>query len=275
MPTRTRKTLLVGAITVLEAGCILGVACLGRTIMPAEPISPVRDIVARPEVATLPPDLEVSTLPTQRAPGGAALADDSDPGRDPVVSRSDRTPRKESEFHAVFLRIAASGTEALEQAVRSALAADGPDCQKVAALRALCDARCPTTEDLLVAAIEDLPDVSGPRSESVPRFALRLLVERASCDAGARRALERVAWDAPMPVRSALRTAAAMALAATATEDEIWRVASQLRSETDPLVVAGAVEALSGNPRRAAADAALRSLGFEFGTREEAPERHE
>jgi hypothetical protein len=280
----TRKTFLIGAVTALEAGCLLGVACLGRGMLPLERASATPEPVPRDTVSwetlTWPTevaqtDLETAKAEAQRTPGCAAIPEADADERAPSGTATSRAPRKESEFYAAFLTIAARGPEALERAARTALAEDGPDCHKVAALRALRDAGCARTDDILVAVIEGLPDASGPRGESVPRFALRSLVERAACDEGARSALDRIAWGGRMPAGSALRAAAAAALAATATEDEIWAVAARLRSEADPLTLAGAVEALSRNPAAAAADAALESLGVEPPVRKDVPERQE
>jgi hypothetical protein len=220
-------------------------------------------------------DLDAAKDEVQRRPARTAVDDRVADKNAPSSSAPAGTPHRESEFYAAFLETAARGPLALEQAARSAIAEDGPDCRKVAALRALRDSRCSAADEILVAAIADLPDASGPNKESVPRFALRTLVDRAPCDPGARRALEQVAWNNRKPTGSALRAAAAAALAATATENEIWRVTDRLRSETEALVFDGAVEALSRNPQVAAASAALRSLGLETPLRDDNPERQE
>lgn len=259
----TRKTLFVGALTALEAGCLLGVACLGRGLLPLEEAS----------AGALPPELEertaavevaiLETPPVREEPSVERVAIPDEVGDEEASSGGDaaRAPRKESEFYASFLELAASEPDAFERIARAALVEEGPDCRKVAALRALCDVRSAVADAALVAAVLDLKEVSSGNSESVPDFALRRLALRATVDAGAQRALEQIVFGPTRP-SSRLRATAAAALFSSAAEVDLVRLADRLRGETDELVLGGALAALSRNPSAQTAEEVRASLGL-------------
>lgn len=272
----TRKTLIVGAVTALEAGCLLGVACLGRGLLPLERAAAEAvplEIEARPGPIQ-PIDLETPKAEEGRAVDRIAMPEVVTDEGAPAGVDAARAPRKESEFYAAFLEIAAREPDSFERAARNALGEAGPDCRKVAALRALCDTRSPTADDALVAAILELPDAASGDSESVPGFALRRLSMRATKDAGARRALERLVFGSSRP-QARLRAAAAAALCAAADEVELGRIAERLRGESDELVLACAGAALSRNPNTRAAEEARSSLGLPDPPTAETAEREE
>jgi hypothetical protein len=181
----------------------------------------------------------------------------------PLLDERERA--RESEHYARFLALDAQGLEA--QAAR-VLEGPGPDCEKVALLRALESSGSPRLHSWLEHALLRLPDVSGPAGDSVPGFALARLARSAAHDASARSALERVAFGAPRaPER--LRRLAVTAWACSATEDELWRLASHLSYEQDALVKASAAEALSRN-RSPAAVAAVFGPGHDVARPESA-----
>lgn len=259
----SRKTLIVGGLTVLEAGCLLGVACLGRGLLPVEQAAAdaVPSQSQAPRTVSPTVDLDSTASEAALAVDRTSLGEeqrDAEPGSGASATRD---PQKESEFYADFLAIAARDPGSFEAAARGALREAGPDCRKVAALRALCDTRSPAANDALAAAVLELPDLSAGDSESVAGFALRRLSLRATEDSGARRALEGLVFGPSRPAPR-LRAAAAAALCSTAAEADVWRIAERLRGETDEQVLACAGAALSLNPNVRAAQEARSRLGF-------------
>jgi hypothetical protein len=258
------KPSIAGIVTGLSAVCILGVSCLGHCLLCAsmEPASAAawRDADA---VVVLDADGGASAdriACTSAAWSASATALRADDGALPA--RDAARPWTEAEHRAHFAAVAAQGAGELEKTARAVLAGHGPDCEKVAVLRALCDAGSPRASEILAAAVVDLPDVSGPQGESVSRCALRFLAERAGRDAEAREALMRLAWSS-RTLATGPRASAAATMAALATGTEAWQIVRWLQVEQDPLVRAAAVEALSRN-QDPEASAAFRSLGIEI-----------
>jgi hypothetical protein len=257
---------VVGAVTFLEAGCLLGVACLGRAAVPLASFAPSASVgtpreAPRADAPAAEPETLSSASPEDRDALASPDLSASDETEAPAPARTPRAPRTESEFLRDLLSRTGGDAAALEAATRSALAGDGPDCEKVAALKAVVQTRSPAADDLLASAVESLLDRSSPNGESVPRFALRLLAERAPREAGARVQLLRLAYVEPLD--RGLRASAASAYSLAADEGEIRGLVAALANETDPLVRAGALEALGRNPHTRAADAVLAQLGAE------------
>jgi ParB-like chromosome segregation protein Spo0J len=90
------------------------------------------------------------------------------------------------------------------------------------------------------------PDARRGDNDSLPRFAVKMLVERSAREEHARLALERVAWS--RAISSDLRSIAVAGLAAGADESEAWRIVSRLGIEQDEQVRANALAALARNP---------------------------
>mgnify|MGYP001430026923 CR=1 FL=1 len=80
----------------------------------------------------------------------------------------------------------------------------------------------------------------------MPRFAVRVLIDKASREEGARLALDRVAWNRSLS--SDMRRIAAAGLAATAGEAGAWRIVARLEIEQDERVRECAAQALARNP---------------------------
>jgi hypothetical protein len=167
-------------------------------------------------------------------------------------------PVSDNEFYRAFR---GRGVESLEHIARETLAGAGPDCERVALLRALYDLRSEESSRHFAWAIRNLPDTSSPRGESVPSFAVRFLGERAARDPRARTVLEQVAFDSWPAVAPGLRRRAAARLGATANETELSRLSIQLANEPDPLVVEGVLAALEQNPNKPVAVGILRDFG--------------
>ncbi|HTF89545.1 MAG TPA: hypothetical protein VK843_14120 [Planctomycetota bacterium] len=169
----------------------------------------------------------------------------------------------EAEYRARFLVAAADDLGGLEHAAEIVLASKGPDCEKVAALRVVCESKSARACSLLQSSVENLPDRSDSRGESVPRFALRCLAERATLDATARETLMVLAWRSEKPIATGARACAAATLALVASGNEVWELTRWLERERDQLVRDAAIEALSRNPDPDALTA-LHSLGAEL-----------
>ena len=262
-----RTSVVVGAVTFLEAGCLLGVACLGRAAVPLAAFAPSAGVDLRCEEvspAAAPAEAPESLSPAAPEDRAAIAYPESgavDETEVPATVRAPRAPRTESEFLRELLTSTGGDARALEASARSALAGDGPDCEKVAALRAVAATRSPAVDDLLAFAVESLAEHSGPSGESVPRYALRLLAERAPREAGARAQLLRLAYGRHL--EPGLRATAASAYSLAADEGELRGLAVELANESDPLVRASALEALGRNPHTRAADEVLLQLGTE------------
>ncbi len=167
--------------------------------------------------------------------------------------------RREAEYLAAFLALRKEqGSDAFERALRDAL--DGkhePQCRKVAALRALHSAAVPGTDAVLAAAVQDQADVSDGSSLSVPRYALKLLFERAPSGEDARRALARLAFVPNARISDDLCRQASTALAGSIhgpRHDEAERL---LRLETPAAQLDAALEALTRDVNFGAAQSSL------------------
>ncbi len=253
------KPSITRIVTGLSAMCVLGVTGLGYCLLSKRSASGPLDEAPRPtadSVRVLQPDAAVqlvrSTHPRSASSGKPA----DERARSAQVT-------VDAEFRARFLATAATQDGGIERAAQRILADDRPDWEKVVVLRALSDSGSANACDILATTIEDLPDISGSQGDSVPRCALRFLAERAPKDPAARQALLRVAWTSAKPIATGPRASAAASIAALASGDEVWQVVRWLKLERDPLVLAGALEALSRNPDAAAA-AAFSSLGVEL-----------
>lgn len=259
------RHLFAKTITGLEVGCIVGVLCFGARILPAEPAPVPIDAAPRLDEA---PGEAVETRPAAAAPefeagsasslglwtevgaastripcaGGSRETRELDSSAQPVAAER----RKERDYYQAFVGLGAQGTAAIESAARMALAGQGPDCEKVAALRALVDSNAPSAFDLHADAIASLPDVCRGQSDSVPRFALRGLVARAAREDRAREALERVIWNRSLS--SDLRCVAVAGLAAASDASGAWRIVNRLEMEQDERVRQSAARALACNP---------------------------
>jgi hypothetical protein len=176
-----------------------------------------------------------------------------DPGPKPITD-----PATEREFYEAFKR---EGVVSLELTARDFLWEPGPDCRRVALLRALYDLRSPQAGELFTWAIRNLPSSATRVGESVPSFAVRFLGEKAGRDPKARSALEDVAFASQPPVAPGLRRRAAATLGATASATELGSLSMRLARESDRLVVEGVFAALNHNPNKAAATAMLSAFG--------------
>jgi hypothetical protein len=256
------RTFVLGSIAAVELACVLGIACLGRGLLPVE---------AAPNGTNLGPELRSPELATPAViedadrgePERIALSAGAPAGEDERVSpaASPREPRTEREFCSMFRGVAAEGLAPLEVAVRRALAERGPTCRKVAALRVLCESDSPATDEILASAVSH-PSDDAKADDAVPRFALYALVARSARLPASRRMLERGTWGEGEIFPTALRAVAAAALASSACEEEIDRIARFLQNERDPLVRAGTIEALVRRRESPARDAALEALGI-------------
>jgi len=100
---------------------------------------------------------------------------------------------KEKDFYAGYRAQLAQDAATLEDRARGILEGTGPDCEKVALLRALCDGASERAGELFAHALAVLPDEPGLGGESVPRTAIRCLRERARRDEKAREILRALA----------------------------------------------------------------------------------
>jgi hypothetical protein len=256
------RTFVLGSIAAVELACVLGIACLGRGLVPVEAAS---------SGTTARPDIDASGLATivdvddaeHSAPERIVLTAPAPPGAEDGVSfvASVRAPRTEAEFRSRFREVAAGGVAPLESAVRLALAERGPTCRKVAALRVLCESNSSATDEILAAAISRSSE-KAESGDAVPRYALRALVARSVARPDSRLLLERMTWGDDETLPPGLRATAASTLASSAGEAEIDRLARSLRNERDPLVRAGAIEALTRRTPSSARDSALEGLGI-------------
>lgn len=199
-----------------------------------------------------------SPVDARRSPLDAPAPLASDAGAAPVqvqaaeLARA-RAPLQDSEarmgereHYDRFLALGARDRAALEGEAGRVLNGAGPDCEKVALLRALRASASPQWDAWLEHAVVSLPDDSGAAADSVSAYALEQLIGVADGDLRARAALERIAFG-PRRAPQRLRRVAASSLAASASESELWRLAQDLSSEEDALMRASVREALSRN----------------------------
>jgi hypothetical protein len=225
-------------------------------VAPASPESLIRAVptgLATPELESARIALSSGESPAP-ARSSSAIATSAAP--------DSRDKRKEKDFYTEFVALAAQTPDALERAAPGVLSGEGPDCEKVALLRALHDSGSPRTGAFFALAIASLPDASSAQGESVPRFALRFLSQRVSREPDAKRALESIVWSAFPPAPSVLRRDGAIALASAASESELWRVAARLSAETDQAVRQSGIDALANSAHADAAKNALHEYGL-------------
>jgi hypothetical protein len=166
---------------------------------------------------------------------------------------SRRSAETEKEFYRDFMEQQEIGSEPLEGAIYAVLGGPGPDCRKVAFLRALYDTKSSRREDAFAYAVESLPDAHKPEGVSIPAFAVRFLSGHAQEDAVARRVLERAAFLDGWLAEHIRRTAAA-GLFASAGPAELRYLGSYLYSGQASFLREGASEGLRGNPHREEAE---------------------
>ena len=177
-----------------------------------------------------------------------------DPLRDPLARAGER------EHYQRFARMAAESSSALEARAPTVLFGAGPDCEKVAFLRALVDSGSAQSGAWLETAVLALPDEPSAAGESVPGFAMQRLAGHAALDPLTRSSLERIAFAAPRRAAERLRRQAATALAQTASPAELVRMAADLAREESALLRSSVLEALSRHPDPDAVAAAFGAL---------------
>jgi hypothetical protein len=224
-------------------------------------------IVAAPDRSTFETHASQADMPTRVAravarPEAPAHLDASD-SIDAQLAEPQRTreERREKDFYADFIALGKDSPTPLEAAAETVLAGNGPDCEKVALLRALHAAGSSRAYEFFVAAIVSLPDGTSSHGESVPRFAMQYLTERIARDAPAKSAVERAVASAP-PEATEVRRLGTVALARAASASELWTVAARLAAERDPRVRQAGVDALAHGPHAELAEAALLRFGL-------------
>ncbi len=261
------RHLFATTITGLEVGCIAGVLFFGARILPADaacaaPAERSASDALDPRAESLAPSSDAMPAPDETPSSATSVLWSEAPVAAPRVAyvseassaqdselpstRAAHEAKSERDYYKQFLAHGARDKDELESAARRVLAANGAECEKVAVLRAACDAHCRSAFDLLADAALTSPDVRRGDNDSLPRFAVKMLVERSSRDERARLALERVAWS--QAVSSELRCIAVAGLASAADGSEAWRIVSRLGIEQDEQVRANALAALARNP---------------------------
>jgi hypothetical protein len=196
----------------------------------------------RPTVAAASEVQALAAGPQQRAPVLAprvrAKAAEAD------VQRALRAPRgTERAFLEEFLALERARPGTLEERAGEMLSSVGPKAQKVALLHAL--ERCGSQHHVawLEHAARSLPDDDDAHGVSVARYALDQLAAAARTDAEALPTLRRLAFET-RALSLDLRRSAALALAQESDEIGLGELRSALARESDPVLVAGVVEAL-------------------------------
>jgi hypothetical protein len=256
------KTLVLSAITAVDVVCLVGVVALARGALPRNDPAPLALDLSAGYVAVL----ETSSSTAARMPERPAAKTE---GTELVVGSAPEGERLALER---LRREAAADPSAFPSVVRRILDEDGADCRKVAALRALCEGDRAGAEELLTRTIAGPSPSCG---DSVRRFALDLLARRARVAATARRSLaDLVAGRNPALPRD-LRSAAALELASSAPDEELADLSRSLAGETDEVLLAGVLEALSRRAPSAGRDAAAAILGGDFSAIRTEPPRSE
>lgn len=232
----------------------------------AEPAGP-RDRVPRDEGGVAPGSgLEAQGGEVRWAPlsgAEAARLRTEVVGLPPELEEASPTPVTEQQCYESFLGLARREPGALERLARPILEGTGPDCVRVALLRALHEAGSPDAAERFAWAIHSLADTSGPRGESVPSFAIRFLGQRAAGDACALRVLEQAALGERGRLAPVLRRRAVALLAEAAPPRELMNLAAQLAREGDGDLTAAAVAGLARNPHRATVAGTFAAFGAE------------
>jgi len=243
---------------------LLGVVALIASVLLVSLFAGAAQELAREIRAEAPPSPEpgrpapdVSTSAHSSGPIRAALAvASSGPLRDsprfetapPAASVSERA------YLEGFVAALRRSPSALDELGFRILDGPGPDNERVALLRAAWEEESPVARDLFLHALRTLPDEAADGRVSVPRFALRFLVERAR-QAGADP--DRLAWHTLLeaawcgrPVCSdRLRCVAVAGLVATANEAELDRIAAVSGGEASADVSASLAAALIARRR--------------------------
>jgi len=245
----------------LGLGSFLGTAWLLEGRAPGEAAAPraPAGALAAAEDPERPMAAPEGARTAQGSPAAPELAPmpasrGADPLRDPLARAGER------EHYERFARMAAADPGSLEDQASRVLFGAGPDCAKVAFLRALADCGSTATGAWLETAVLRLPDQASAAAESVPAFALQRLAGRAAADPLARASLERIAFGPGRPAPERLRRQAAYTLAETASPSELTRMAADLAGEESALLRSSVLEALSRNPDPDAVAAAFGSL---------------
>lgn len=168
-----------------------------------------------------------------------------------------RGPKKEKEFYSAFLRLAKNFDGSLERETELSLKGKGPDCEKVAALRALYDGKSARAPELFLYAIQNLSDGSRRQQEAIPSFAVRFLSKKAACDPNARGVLEKLISMEREELPGGFRRLASVTLARHGSEVELYRLVSNLTREKDDLLKQETLAALSENANQACANRLL------------------
>ena len=158
-----------------------------------------------------------------------------------------REPRTEREFYQAFKGRETSQPGWLAAQARSVLDKKGPDCEKVAMLRALYDTGSPEATELLLLAVRTLPDRSTPQGESIPSFVVSLMSDHALGDARARDVLHQIAFDREGAPLAGRRRAAAR-FVQFATPEERGALEPELAREDDQVLIDGVVSVLRARP---------------------------
>lgn len=188
--------------------------------------------------------LLLATRTAARLPAhaGAAAADLEQ--ATPPRGRRDPSRWGEREHYEHFLALPADD---LAAAAGPLLRGDDPDCAKVALLRALDETNPAAAAPWFAWVLREVPDETELAGVSVPAFVVRRLSAALPDDATARDLLMDATFGARRMAPS-LRGRAASALAGSASEHELALLSTNLHTERDPLVRAGALQALRSNP---------------------------
>jgi hypothetical protein len=172
------------------------------------------------------PDNEA--VPGRGRPVPPAFSAPAAPGASAAESRTEpEKPRQANEkaYYEEYLALAKEDATALGHQVAAVLTPDGETVRQVALLRVLYDTDRIQALDHFTKAMALLPDVSRPSGVSVPVFAVGFLA-RQSGDPAAVALAERIAWGGHLNVSQEVRNAAANALLAQATPEDLQRYAA-------------------------------------------------
>jgi hypothetical protein len=110
------------------------------------------------------------------------------------------------------------------------------DYERIALLRAMRDVGSPVSAELLDVALRELPDVSGPRGESVPAFVVTWLARQDALLPGERRLLEDVALGHRPHLAEPTRGRALRAWIERADDEELSTLRLVVAAQDDPLM---------------------------------------
>jgi hypothetical protein len=207
-------------------------------VAPLAPTAAAVDVLTAQQMTTLR-----AAATTQRTPRDTYADFSEDPSEEP---QREPEPGTERSYYEAFLRELRGDPASCAARATEVLLGSGPDCEKVALLRAVYDTVSGERVALFSTAIATLPSESERGTESVPSFAVGFAAARAHGDPAARAILEAVTVDEGIAL--GLRRRAAASWAASASPLELRRLATQLAREGDAQLLDGAIEALSRNP---------------------------